>query len=79
MVAQSGSGGFMTVMMHVHVTVGQIKPDTLLRWHRRLVAGAWTHLHRLRPRTRRKALTVLVRALSAVVAGEGSEPSTCGS
>jgi hypothetical protein len=39
----------MTMMMQVHVTVGQVKPDTLLRWHRRLVAGAWTHLHRLRP------------------------------
>jgi hypothetical protein len=23
-----------------------IRPETLLRWHRRLVAGAWTHPHR---------------------------------
>jgi putative transposase len=23
-----------------------VRPETLLRWHRRLVAGAWTHRHR---------------------------------
>jgi hypothetical protein len=36
MVAQSGPARFMTMMMHVHVTVGQAKPETLLRWRRRL-------------------------------------------
>jgi hypothetical protein len=29
-VAQSGSARFMTMMMHVHITVSQIKPETLL-------------------------------------------------
>jgi len=37
-----------------------VRPETLLRWHRRLVAGAWTYPHRL---TGRPALTPEVQQL----------------
>ena len=41
MVARSGSARFMTMMMHVHGTVGQVKPETPLRWQRRLSHWCW--------------------------------------
>jgi hypothetical protein len=68
----------MTVMMHVHVTVGQVKPDTLLRWHRRLVAGTRTPPAPPEAPNTEKALTSTVRALPKLVAGAGFEPATSG-
>jgi hypothetical protein len=44
-----------------------IKPETLLRWHRRLVAGAWTYPHRL---TGRPALNPEVQQLIVRLATE---------
>jgi putative transposase len=40
-----------------------VKPDTLLRWHRRLVAGAWTYPHRQtgRPPLDGRAQQLIVR------------------
>jgi len=40
-----------------------VKPDTLLRWHRRLVAGAWTYPHRQtgRPPLDQKVQQLIVR------------------
>jgi putative transposase len=40
-----------------------VKPDTLLRWHRRLVAGAWTYPHRQtgRPSLDDRAQQLIVR------------------
>jgi hypothetical protein len=56
MVAQSGSAPFMAMKMQVHVTVDQVKPGTLLRWHRRLVgsptrASWWCSSANSRPTT----------------------------
>jgi len=34
------------VLPRVHWSCFMVTPDTLVRWHRRLVAGAWTHPHR---------------------------------
>jgi hypothetical protein len=40
-----------------------VKPDTLLRWHRRFVAGAWTYRHRHtgRPRLDEDMQLLIVR------------------
>jgi putative transposase len=44
-----------------------VKPETLLRWHRRLVAGAWTYPHR---HTGRPALNPEVQQLIVRLAAE---------
>jgi hypothetical protein len=44
-----------------------LKPDTLLRWHRRLIAGAWTYPHR---HTGRPSLDQNVRRLIVRLAME---------
>jgi putative transposase len=44
-----------------------VKPETLLRWHRRLVAGAWTYPHR---HTGRPALNPEVQQLIIRLAAE---------
>ena len=35
------------VLPRAHWSCFLVKPETLLRWHRRLVAGAWTYPHRI--------------------------------
>ena len=44
-----------------------VKPETLLRWHRRLVAGAWTYPHR---QTGRPPLDTVVQQLIVRLAAE---------
>jgi putative transposase len=44
-----------------------VKPETLLRWHRRLVAGAWTYPHR---QTGRPPLNPAVQPLIVRLAKE---------
>jgi putative transposase len=39
-----------------------VRPETLLRWHRRLVAGAWTYPHRIgRPPLDQEVQQLIVR------------------
>ena len=39
-----------------------VKPETLLRWHRRLVAGVWTYPHRIgRPQLDQEVQQLIVR------------------
>src|SRR4029453_6558903 len=39
-----------------------VKPETLLRWHRRLVAGVWTYPHRMgRPPLDQEVQQLIVR------------------
>jgi putative transposase len=51
------------VLPRVHWSCFLVKPDTLLRWHRRLVAGAWTYPHRHtgRPQLDRDVQDLIVR------------------
>jgi hypothetical protein len=59
-----------------------IKPETLLRWHRRLVAGAWTYPHRQtgRPPLNQEVQQLIVRLARRIPDGaiSGSrESSSC--
>jgi hypothetical protein len=55
------------VLPRSHWSCFFVKPDTLLRWHRRLVAGAWTYPHR---QTGRPPLDTHVQQLIVRLAGE---------
>jgi putative transposase len=58
--------GLSRVLVRRRWRVFFVSPDTLLRWHRRLVARRWTHPHRRpgRPRLNRQ-LRALVFRLAA--------------
>jgi putative transposase len=51
------------VLPRAHWSCFLVKPETLLRWHRRLVAGAWTYPHRQtgRPPLDQKVQQLIVR------------------
>jgi putative transposase len=53
-----------------------VRPEKLLRWHRRLIANRWTYPHRL---PGRPPIAAEVRELVLRLARENSSWGTCGS